>query len=150
MLSFIRFIALTTGGLTLLIGLALAGAWLRDTYKFHYGFDQPEWATLSTANQGLLLQADGNERAAMVPDLLAHYLHVGMTRSAVRQLLGDPDEHYLASDSLTAPTTSAQHLMYQYQTARFTQYGESERFYIELQFTRDRLTHIKNVAPMYP
>ncbi|MGI4760926.1 MAG: hypothetical protein ACRYF0_09485 [Janthinobacterium lividum] len=136
--------------MTLLIGLALVGAKLRDTYKYHYGFDQQEWSTLSIANQTRLQQDDKNERAAMVPDLLAHYLHVGMTRPAVRQLLGEPDEHYLASDSLTAPATSEQHLTYQYQTYLATQYGESDRFYIELQFTDDRLTHIKNVAPMYP
>jgi hypothetical protein len=61
------------------------------TYAYHFGFDQARWAASAAALHTDPEDSFDNSRQSMVADVLAHELRPGMSRAAVRALLGPAD-----------------------------------------------------------
>ena len=77
--------------LTVLV-LVVAGFWaLRRAYIYHLGFDRAQWAASATSLLTDPEAAYDSPREDMVDDVLAHELRPGMSRAAVRAVLGPAD-----------------------------------------------------------
>ena len=74
------------------LGLVVAALWaLRHGYTYHFGFDRAQWAASATSQQTDPEAAYDSPRESMVDDVLAHELRPGMSRAAVRAVLGPAD-----------------------------------------------------------
>jgi len=72
----------------------LFGLEVKDIYSTYYpGFDRQQWLHASP-------ELESNPREQMVPAIIAHKLHVGMSRQEVIALLGRPNQLQSRPDSI--------------------------------------------------
>jgi hypothetical protein len=72
--------------------LVVAALWaLRRAYIYHFGFERAQWAASATRLLTDPEAAYDSPREGMVDDVLAHELRPGMSRAAVRAMLGPAD-----------------------------------------------------------
>lgn len=142
MIKLLRFIALFLSAVTgciILLGLSVyVVSATVNTYQYHFGFDQADWLAMGQAASYSLEPGVVNGRKFMIPDLVAHHLRSGMSRTAVYNLLGPP-EQTLMLDS----TTGRPRVLLEYGIYKETSYNS----YLDVEFVQGRMTRAWDTRP---
>lgn len=89
-----KIILLVVGSLFAAIALIILFWGIKFTYNYQYGYDRQEWLNTPRLLQEPSRSPQDNPREHMVEDVMAHSLQPGMSRQAVIQELGPPEEEY--------------------------------------------------------